>query len=183
MPRPKGYKHSEETKRKISESHKGIGHTPETCEKLRQANLGKKLSPEVCERIRLGHLGLKHSKEWVEKAAAKMRGHTPMHNGAPTIGSNNPNWKGGERVFDGRVYVYRPDHPNANRGCYVRRSHLVVEARLGRFLKPGELVHHDNLDTMDDRDENLVLCRRGEHNKLHNDLRGRDDAGRFRLKG
>jgi hypothetical protein len=43
----------------------------------------------------------------------------------------------------------------------------VVAARIGRLLRPDELVHHDNEDSADDRDENLIVTTRHEHPTLH----------------
>lgn len=58
MPRPKGYKHSEETKKKISESHIGLTHSEETRKKLSEShmgkepgNKGKKASDETCKKM------------------------------------------------------------------------------------------------------------------------------------
>ena len=48
---PTGRKHSEETKKKISEARKGKKLSEETREKLRQFNTGKKLSEEHKENI------------------------------------------------------------------------------------------------------------------------------------
>jgi len=59
-----GRKHSEEVKKKISESHKGIGHSKETKEKLRQINLGKSLSEEhkskISESLKTSNAGKVH---------------------------------------------------------------------------------------------------------------------------
>lgn len=49
-----------------------------------------------------------------------------------------------------------------------RRQHiLVVERRIGRRLLPGEMIHHVNEVKTDNRDENLVLMRVGEHTTFH----------------
>lgn len=53
---------------------------------------------------------------------------------------------------------------------YVHR--IVAEEMLGRPLRSGEVVHHINGDTRDNRPENLeVLSSQGEHNRLHGRLR------------
>jgi len=71
-------------------------------------------------------------------------------------GPNHPAWKGGQMHTDGYVYLLRPDHPNCNKRGYIPRSHLVMENHIGRYLKPGEVVHHEG-ERDDDRIEMLIL--------------------------
>ena len=52
------------------------------------------------------------------------------------------------------------EHPRAGSNGYVFEHVLVVEERLGRFLVPGETVHHLNGVRDDNRDENLELWTR-----------------------
>lgn len=73
-------------------------------------------------------------------------------------GSTNPGWKGGRTVnARGYVMLLRPDHPYADKRGRVMEHRLVVEAREGRYLLPGEVVHHMNHVTGDNRPENLML--------------------------
>lgn len=72
-------------------------------------------------------------------------------------GPKNPRWKGGRRVNNaGYVFVYCPGHPRAQANK-VREHILVMEARLGRHLRPGEEVHHKNGLKGDNSDSNLEL--------------------------
>jgi hypothetical protein len=59
-----------------------------------------------------------------------------------------------------------PDHPKVHRGYYFEHI-LVMEAKLGRYLREGEIVHHDNEDKLDNRIENLVLTNRSQHMTIH----------------
>ena len=73
-------------------------------------------------------------------------------------GAENPKWRGGRWVHPtGYVWIYAPDHPHTNAKGYVYEHRLVVEKRIGRFLNPGERVHHLNHQRGDNRDENLIL--------------------------
>lgn len=64
--------------------------------------------------------------------------------------------------------VYRPDHPNAmSCGC-VYEHRLVMEQILGRYLEPGEQVHHQDENKRNNSPENLKLCStQKEHSEEH----------------
>jgi hypothetical protein len=85
-------------------------------------------------------------------------------------GARNGRWKGGE-IDDGhgRILVYSPNHPNPSYcGTHVYRYRLVMEAHLGRFLTPDEIVHHKNGNITDDRIENLEVMNQSQHARMHN---------------
>ena len=50
---------------------------------------------------------------------------------------------------------------------WVERSRVVLEQKLGRKLRKGEVVHHINEDTTDDRPENLQSMTNSEHVSYH----------------
>ena len=76
---------------------------------------------------------------------------------------------GSEKIksADGYVFVYAPEgHPSLNPNSkgikrYRIREHvLVMEKSIGRYLLPGENVHHKNGIKDDNRIENLELWKR-----------------------
>lgn len=73
------------------------------------------------------------------------------------------------RTVKSKPYVraYVPEHPNANVHGYVQLHRVVIENHIGRYLSVGELVHHINGNTSDNRIENLELSTSKEHPKHH----------------
>lgn len=63
----------------------------------------------------------------------------------------------------GYVTIKRRDHPYANSAGYVMEQRLVMEPVLGRYLTPGENVHHRNQVRDDNRPENLELVVHTNH--------------------
>lgn len=78
-------------------------------------------------------------------------------------------WNGGRMTdSDGYVLLKVPDHPHANNNGYVREHRLVMEARLGRYLLPSEVVHHKDGDRSNNDDANLDMYRsNGDHLRDH----------------
>ena len=66
------------------------------------------------------------------------------------------------RKFENNGYT----HVRKN-GKYVRRNRLVAEQAIGRKLGEDEVVHHINGRKTDDRPENLFVCDRATHTRLH----------------
>lgn len=74
-------------------------------------------------------------------------------------------WRGG-RTQDKHGYwlVKVNDHPYATKGGYVREHRLVMEAVLGRYLRPGEVVDHIDGDTSNNDPSNLrVFASNADH--------------------
>ena len=92
----------------------------------------------------------------------------------------NGSWKGGIIYARGYVYIYHPNHPFRIKKGYVKRSRLVMEKHLGRYLTPKEIIHHKGIkypmnsveNKQDDRIENLKLfANKREHTSFHGRIR------------
>lgn len=85
------------------------------------------------------------------------------------MGADNYMWKGGIVMRKGRWWKRVPGHPRANKySPYVKIAVLNMEKKIGRYLKPNEIVHHKNENKTDDRIKNLLLLQSNkEHKKLH----------------
>lgn len=141
----KGFRHSEETKQRISQTMKNKSPLPQIFKK------GCTPPPHAFKK---GHIPWNKGKKFPEMGAARM-------------GENNPNWRGGTKESQGYIFILNPSHPRALNG-YVKRAILVMEKKIGRHLTKQEIVHHKNGNTKDDRIANLHLCKnRSEHLKIH----------------
>ncbi len=83
--------------------------------------------------------------------------------GTHLSGARHPCWKGG-KGFDSSGYIFRwvPEHPRAVKG-YVREHILVWEEYHQKQLPKGYCIHHLNGIKDDNRPENLVAMKAGEH--------------------
>jgi len=81
---------------------------------------------------------------------------------------NRPAWKGGQVKMLDYVFLKVVGHPFSNDCGYVKRSRLVMEQYLDRYLTSEETIHHINGIRDDDRLENLMLfANQGEHKTYH----------------
>lgn len=92
--------------------------------------------------------------------------------GAIYRGADNRLWAGDRIKRDGKYWVvYMPDHPRRDSEGRVWEHIVVAEKQLGRFIGLKERVHHIDLDTLNNKPENLYVCvNRVEHNAVHNSL-------------
>ena len=89
----------------------------------------------------------------------------------PRKGNASGSWRGGRTIMNKRIFIKDLNHPNTNQQGYVMEHRLVMEKVLGRPLKSDEVVHHINQDTLDNREENLMLFKNnGEHLTYHKKL-------------
>jgi len=68
-------------------------------------------------------------------------------------------------VYRGR-YAYRTIKIS-DTGKWPYEHRVVAEQKIGRALLPGEVVHHLNRDSLDNRPENLAVLSVGEHTTGH----------------
>ena len=90
------------------------------------------------------------------------------------VREKNPNWKNGiiRRKDNQCILILTPNHPFANHQGYVYEHRLVMEKKLGRYLRPEEVVHHINEIKNDNRPENLYLFKNASaHRSYHNFVR------------
>ena len=172
----KGYKHTEEAKRKMSESRKGKKRKPfseETKKKIGEAHkgltpmLGKKHSDETKLKMSISKKGRKLTEEHKKKLSLinlgkRLSEETKQKMSKSRIGEKNWNWNGG-KTKNKYGYVIL----NTENG-FIREHRLLIENFLGRKLNPEEVIHHINGNTSDNRLENLRLfANNSEHQKYH----------------
>lgn len=144
MPRKKGYKMSEETKRKISEANKGKQRTPEMVERMRVVSTGKTHSPETCKKISENHADLRGDKSHFWKGG-KTKDTQILRCSAQYVA-----WR--KAVFDRDGYT-----------CKVCSAH-------GCALQAHHIIHvSDDITKSTDIDNGITLCKPC-HAKEHPDI-------------
>ena len=88
-------------------------------------------------------------------------------------GMQSGHWKGGRILQKGYIFLYMPESNLANKKGYVPFHRWAMQVKLGRPLKPTEIVHHIDHNKWNNDPDNLIVLTRGEHPKVHNQRTGR----------
>jgi len=95
--------------------------------------------------------------------------------------------KKSDRLLNGYLMVYRPDHHRAMKNKswrgYIHYHVLVAEELLGRPLRDDETVHHLDGDVLNNKPINILVLPIRMHHKLHGWFaRGAPGIERFGIK-
>lgn len=98
-----------------------------------------------------------------------------------THGDKNSCWRGGRIICNnGYIKISKSDHPFCDCDGYVLEHRLVMEKKLGRYLRPDEIVHHRDGNVQNNTEDNLELMSQSDHMKLEITRIKRDPVnGRF----
>lgn len=161
---PAPYLRGHEPRRQRSDKGKGTNYQPKP---------GETMPSGLCEcgcgdRTEVAGYTLTRWRHYKGHHLPFIKGHHAKHNQLSERGPNHPRWKGGRwKHKSGYIYVYMPDHPDANADSYVLEHHWVAEQTIGRRISPGEHVHHQNHQRDDNRPENLMVMTKAEHSRHH----------------
>ena len=115
------------------------------------------VSDEIRKKLSLANKGKKISEE--QRRAISERN---------SCNYNGMNGYGHTKLHgSGYILAYVPKHPNAHKDGYAMLHTVLMERAIGRYLEPGEVVHHINHIRDDNRLENLRLMTNHEHCSMH----------------
>lgn len=86
-------------------------------------------------------------------------------------GKNHHNWKGGRIIKgDGYYGIWNPTHERADKQGYVYEHTLVVEKNTGTLPKNNEVIHHIDINKLNNDIENLYVCDNKKHLEIHRSI-------------
>ncbi len=157
-------KHSEETKRKMSKSHKGHTVSIETKRKISEAHKGKIIPLEARQNMSKAKKGKRTGKDshmWGKKASLELQKKLSDLRIGKYLRENNPNWKGGKSkyFFDFKTLELKESIRKRDmyrcQECFIHQNKL--DAQKGNKTKLN--VHHIDYNTKNSMPNNLIsLC-------------------------
>jgi hypothetical protein len=139
----KGYKPTEEQRRKQSETRERL---------FREGKISKEQSPEKRKKISETLKGKKHSKqrrENISKGVKESYKKGRVNNHFSKVSK--------EKIVPRRMY----------NGKRIYESHYIWFKNTGYFPKKGEVIHHKDFNKLNNDFSNLQLMTNKEHLKLH----------------
>ena len=87
----------------------------------------------------------------------------------------------GKVIRDGYLYIACPFHPNCTKaGQILFHRIIIMENKIGRYLKKEEIVHHIDENKLNNKIENLELIDSiNSHSFIHDKIRNKDIKGRY----
>lgn len=88
-------------------------------------------------------------------------------------GANHASWKGGSYISsDGyrMIYVPQTKKVNSNWEHYKKEHVVVIEQRLRRPIRNGEVIHHIDGDKLNNDIDNLYITDNKHHHQIHYSL-------------
>ena len=150
----KGYKLTEEHKRKIAEYRKGKPQSEETKKKIAEKRLGFKFSEETLQKMSDSHIGQEGywtGKKRSEETKTKISKNRKNKNG----GDKNPNWLGGKSQ-EKYTPMWRLISKNIR-----ERDNYICQVCLKKEDGKAFDVHHIDYNKQNIQSENLItLCRK-----------------------
>lgn len=96
-------------------------------------------------------------------------------------GETHGSYKGGKviRAHPGGMQYWALRGIRSKHGGEMFEHRHIAECALGRQLKTKEVVHHINCDSLDNRNENLLICDANYHAWLHQEMARRYAQEKF----
>lgn len=116
-----GFKHSEDTRKRMSLSHSGVRLSKEHCKNISLANKGRKCTPEHVEKNRQARLGKKLSPAHVLKVKLAQLGKPRLY----LRGEKHPLWKGGVTPLFNQIRK-SIEYKNWRRAVFERDNYTCV---------------------------------------------------------